>query len=106
MFTTIKAKLLLLSALGLLAGNAAREHNGASADISQASERITAMVDRIKEVCGEQSRCAARHADEMEEIARSADGNLQASAGLNDAVTGLGAEVAVLQRERSGFITA
>jgi methyl-accepting chemotaxis protein len=85
--------------------NSAREHNSASADIAQATEKITAMVDRIKEACTEQASCGARIAAEMAKITRSAEGNLQASAGLTQAVSGLGTEVEVLQQEMSGFTT-
>jgi methyl-accepting chemotaxis protein len=85
--------------------NSAREHNSASTDIALATERITAMVEKIKEACNEQSRCGARIAGEMETITRSADGNLHASAGMNQAVAGLGTQVEVLQQEMAGFRT-
>ena len=85
--------------------NSAREHNGASVEIVHATEKIAAMVDRIKEACREQARCGARIADEMGKITQSANGNLQASAGLSQAVAGLGTQVEVLQQEMSGFRT-
>jgi len=85
--------------------NSAWEHNGASTEIAHATEKITAMVQKIKEACIEQSRCGARIAGEMEKITQSADGNLQASGGLNQAVAGLGAQVEVLQKEMAGFRT-
>jgi len=64
------------------------------------------MVEQIKEACLQQSRCGARIAAEMGKITQSADGNLEASAGLNQAVAGLGAQVEVLQKEMAGFRTA
>jgi methyl-accepting chemotaxis protein len=85
--------------------NSASEHNGASKDIAQATEKITAMIERIKEACLEQSRCGGRIAEAMQNITSYADGNLQSTAGLGEAVAGLGTQVELLQREMAGFKT-
>jgi len=85
--------------------NSTREHNGASAEIARATERITAMVQRIKEACAEQQGHSARIESQMETITRSADGNLEASSGLAEAVQGLTAQVDLLKREMAAFRT-
>jgi len=85
--------------------NSTREHNGASADIVHATEQVTSMVERIRGACNEQRSCGARIAAEMETITRSANGNLEASDGLNQALAGLAAQVGLLQQEMSAFRT-
>jgi methyl-accepting chemotaxis protein len=101
----IVASVERMKGLNSQVANSAKEHNNASSDIAHATERITSMVQRIKEACEEQRRCGARIAGEMATITQSAQGNLEASQGLDLAVSGLGAQLQLLDGEMSAFRT-
>jgi methyl-accepting chemotaxis protein len=85
--------------------NSTREQTTAGKEIARSTEQITTMIWQIKEACADQSGCSDRIVGAMDDIARSAGVNLQATTRLNEAVAGLAGQVNVLQQEMAGFRT-